>query len=55
MNMVFEIGEVPSNFRKTLIKPRYQKVDKREGGNYRGISLVSVVSKLFSNIIFFLD
>ena len=41
--------EVPSDFRKTLIKPMYKKGDKSERGNYRGISLV--FSKLLSNMI----
>ena len=42
MNMIFEKGEVPNDFRKTLIKPLYKKGDKSECRNYRGISLVSV-------------
>jgi hypothetical protein len=53
MNMIFEQGEVPNDFRKTLIKPLYKKGDKSECGNYRGISLVSVASKLLSNMILF--
>ena len=53
MNMIFEQGEVPNDFRKTLIKPLYKKGDKSECRNYRGISLVSVGSKLLSNMILF--
>jgi hypothetical protein len=53
MNMVFEKGDVPRHFRKTLIKPLYKKGDKSECCNYRGISLVFVGSKLFSKIIIF--
>ena len=53
MNMIFEKGEVPNYFRKTLIKPLYKKGDKSECRNYRGISLVSVGSKLLSNMILF--
>jgi len=53
MNMIFEKGEVPNDFRKTLIKPLYKKGDKSECRNYRGIILVSVGSKLLSNIILF--
>ena len=45
MSMIFEKGKVPSDFRRTLIKPLYKKGDKSECGNYRGISLVSVGSK----------
>ena len=35
------------------MKALYKKGDKSECGNYRGISLVSVGSKLLSNMIFF--
>ena len=52
-NMIFEKGEVPNDFRKTLIKPLYKKGDKSECCNYQGISLVSVSSKLLSNMILF--
>ena len=44
-------GEVPNDFRKTSIKPLYKKVGNCECSNYRGISLVSVGSKLLSNMI----
>ena len=53
INIIFEIGEILSNFRKTPIKPLCKKGDKSECGNYRGISLVSVVSKLLSMILLF--
>ena len=52
MNMKFE-GEVPNDFKKTLIKPLYKKGNKSECHNYRGIGGVSVGSKLFSNMILF--
>ena len=51
MNMIFEKGEAPNDFRKTLIKPLYKKGDKSECCNYQGINLVSVGSKLLSNMI----
>ena len=51
MNMVFEKGEVPNDFSKTLIKPLYKKGDKTECRNYRGISLVSVGSKILSIVL----
>ena len=51
--MIFEKGEVPSNFRKTIVKPLYKKGDKSECGNYRGIRLVSVSIKLISNMMLF--
>ena len=46
MNIIFEKVEVPHDLWKTLIKPLYKKGDKSECRNYRGISLVSVGSKL---------
>ena len=52
MTTIFEKGELPSNFRKTSIKQVYKKGDKSECSNYQGISLVSVGSKLLSNMIF---
>ena len=49
--MIFEKSEVPSDFRKTLIKPLYKKGDESEYGHYRSLSLVSVGSKLLNMII----
>ena len=34
MNMIFEKGEVPSDVKKTLIKPLFKKGDTSECGNY---------------------
>ena len=51
MNMIFEKGDVPNDFRKTIIKALYKKGDKSECRNHRGILLVSVGCKLLSNII----
>ena len=51
MNMIFEKGEVPNDFRKNLITLLYKKGDKSECRNCQGISLVSVGSKLLGNII----
>ena len=53
MDMSFEKGEVHNDFMKTLFKPLYKIDDKSECCNYRGISLVSVGSKLLSNMILF--
>ena len=53
MNMILEKVEVPNSFRKTLITLLCKKGDRSECHNYRGISLVSVGSKLLSNMILF--
>ena len=41
MKLIFEKGEVPNDFRKTLIKPLYKKGVKSECRDYRGISLIT--------------
>ena len=46
-------GEVPNDFKKTLIKPLYKKGEKSEFRKYQSISLVSVCCKLLSNMILF--
>ena len=46
MDMIFEKGEVPVDFRKTLIKPICKKGGKSECDNYRSIILISVVGKV---------
>ena len=53
MNIIFEKGEVPYNFKKILIEPLYKKGDKSECGDYQGIRLVSVGSTLISNMVLF--
>ena len=52
MSMISEKEEVPSDLIKTLNKPFHKKGDKSECGNYRGIYLVSVRSKLLSIMMF---
>ena len=37
MNMIFSKGKVPNDFRIILVKPLYEKGDKSEFHNYRGI------------------
>ena len=51
--MIFQKGKEPSDFRKTTVKPLHKKGDKSECGNYRSISLVSLGSKLLSNMLIF--
>ena len=51
--MIFQKGKEPSDFRKTIVKPLHKKGDKSECGNYRSISLVSLGSKLLSNMLIF--
>lgn len=51
INRIFLEGEVPEDFRRTLITPVYKKGDKTECLNYRGISLISIGSKVLGMMI----
>ena len=50
-NQILETGQIPSTFRKALIVVLYKKDDRSECKNYRPISLLSHVYKLFMTII----
>ena len=48
-NMAFESGVVPEDWRSAVIVPLYKgKGEKSECKNYRGISLLSVVGKIYA-------
>ena len=51
MNMILKIGKYLAILEKSPIKPLYKKGDESECGNCRGISLVSLGSKLLSNMV----
>ena len=51
MNVMFYQEKVPSDLMKALIKVLSKKGDNSGCGSYRGNSLVSVGSKLFSMMI----
>jgi len=51
MDMTLEKEEVNRYFRRTSIKMLYKKDDKSECGNNRGISWISVGSKLGTLIL----
>ena len=50
-NLILETGNIPSTFKKALIVVLYKKDDRSECKNYRPISLLSHVYKLFMTII----
>ena len=50
-NLILETGEIPSSFKKALIVVLYKKDDRSECKNYRPISLLSHIYKLFMTII----
>ncbi|MCG7877024.1 MAG: reverse transcriptase family protein, partial [Candidatus Thiodiazotropha endolucinida] len=50
-NKIFEIGYFPENWAEGFIIPVFKKGDKNDVSNYRGITLLSTVSKLFTRVL----
>ena len=50
-NKIYQEEHVPVNWGKAIIVPLYKKSDKRDCGNYRGISLLSIPSKVFTKVV----
>ena len=50
-NKSLETGIIPEDWRLANVTPIYKKGDRKEAGNYRPISLISVVGKLLEGII----
>lgn len=51
INKCIEQGKVPSHFKNAKIIPIYKKGEKTDMSNYRPISLISSVSKIFEKIV----
>ena len=47
----FELECIPEDWMKGVIFPIYKDGDARDPGNYRGISLLSIVGKVYSSVI----
>ena len=50
-NIVWREGVAPSDWKNAVIVPVYKKGSKLDCLNYRGISLVSVVGKVFARVL----
>ena len=50
-SVVWQEECVPSRWREGLIVNLFKKGDKEEPGNYRGITLLSVVGKVFCKVV----
>ena len=51
LNALFDRGIYPDKWNESIILPLYKKGNRSEPGNYRGISLCNVGSKVYSSII----
>lgn len=47
IEMEWESGTVPSHWAKAVIAPIYKQRNRKYCNNYRGISTISVVDKIF--------
>ena len=49
--VVWRSGKTPQEWREAIIIPIYKKGSRTDCGNYRGISLLSVVGKIYARIV----
>ena len=50
-NMILPTGEFPASWSKSILTPIYKKGDRHNPKNYRGISLIDVMGKVFTKIL----
>lgn len=50
-NVIFDEGIYPDEWSKAIIVPIFKKGDKNETNNYRGVSLLSLVSKCYTAVL----
>ena len=50
-NIIYETGVFPMEWGKAIICPMFKRGDKNATENYRGISLLNVISKIFTKIM----
>ena len=50
-NVLFASAKFPHEWSKAIIIPLFKKGDVKDPGNYRGISLLSILSKVYTHII----
>lgn len=48
---VWQDAKMPENWNEAIIIPLHKKGDKTECSNYRGISLLNLVYKVFSRVL----
>ena len=50
-NVVWKEGVAPGNWKNAVIVPVYKKGSRLECTNYRGISLINIVGKVFARVL----
>jgi len=50
-NYIFEYGDIPPNFRDSIIFPIFKKGEPSDPRNYRGISFLNAIYKIFAGVI----
>ena len=50
-NEIFESGDFPYDWSSSIITPIHEKGSKLDPNNYRGISLIDSICKIFVNIM----
>ena len=50
-NKMYETGTFPIKWAKAIVVPLHKKGEVNEANNYRGVSLLSITSKIFSGIL----
>jgi len=48
---IWETEELPEDWKTAMISPIYKKGDTKDCNNYRGIALLNVTYKIFTNCI----
>ena len=51
INLSIKSGEFPDDLKRAKVVPIYKKKEKTEPGNYRPVSILSIISKVFEKII----
>lgn len=51
INLSFEHAIFPSTFKRSIVKPMFKKDDKQDLQNYRPITLIPVLSKVWENVL----
>ena len=51
INLSLRLSQVPDDFKIAKVVPLYKKGDKNSEGNYRPVSILPVISKIFERVV----